>query len=233
MHVFYTETITPQGLLLSEEESRHAIKVLRLETGDEARVLDGKGNFYRGSLAAVLKKQCVFDVLEKQTLPQRKVQLTMAVSPTRQIDRFEWFLEKATELGVERIVPLITHHSERKVIKTERCRKILVSAMKQSMQAYLPEITETTSLKNFLKQHSQPNESRFIAHCRADNLPHLMHEEISGAVTVLIGPEGDFDESEVKAALAAGFKAVSLGNARLRTETAAIAAVHCVALKTL
>lgn len=233
MHVFYTETITPQGLLLSEEESRHAIKVLRLETGAQARILDGKGNIYLGSLAAVLKKQCVFNVIEKQSLPKRTVQLTMAVSPTKQLDRFEWFLEKATELGVERIVPLITHHSERKVVKIERCRKILVAAMKQSMQAYLPEITEAMSFKNFLKEQGGVDEARFIAHCRADELPHLMQQDLAETVTVLIGPEGDFDETEVQAALAAGFKAVSLGNARLRTETAAIAAVHCVALKAL
>lgn len=232
MHVFFAENVSGSQLVLSREESTHAVKVLRLTPGNVAEIVDGNGHRYRASFEGLKQKQCFFQVLNTEKVARRPVRLTMAVAPTKQIDRFEWFLEKATELGVERIVPIITQHSERKVVKTDRAAKILVAAMKQSRTAYLPEIAETIDFNSFIEQIESP-ENAFIAHCHSGELPHLYHQSIRESITVLIGPEGDFSTQEVNKAKLAGLKEISLGENRLRTETAAIAAVHIVALKSI
>lgn len=230
MHVFYTTLIEKDKLVLPREESTHAVKVLRLQPGSESMILDGQGGRYIAVFEGVHQKQCFFTVVNKTVVPRRPVSLTMVVAPTKQIDRFEWFLEKATEIGVERIIPIIAHHSERKVVKTERARKILVAAIKQSQNAWLPELSEPMPLKEFLREHTDPAAARYIAHCHSQSLPELYKEPRQTQIEVLIGPEGDFSEAEVTAAVENGWKEISLSQNRLRTETAAIVAVHSIAL---
>lgn len=230
MHVFYTTHIEKDKLVLPREESTHAVKVLRLQPGSESLILDGQGGKYLAKFEGVHQKQCFFTVVKKTDVPRRPVSLTMVVAPTKQIDRFEWFLEKATEIGVERVIPIITHHSERKVVKIERCQKILVAAIKQSQNAWLPEISEPISLKDFYREHSNPAATRYIAHCHSSNLPILHREPQQTQIEIMIGPEGDFSEAEVALAAENGWKEISLSQNRLRTETAAIVAVHSIAL---
>lgn len=232
MHVFFAEDVSGNQLVLSREESVHAVKVLRIQPGDQAEVLNGRGKRFVAQYEGQHSKQCFFSVVSTHMVPRRPIHLTMAVAPTKQIDRFEWFLEKATEIGVEKIIPIISRHSERKVVKTERSRKILIAAMKQSKTAWLPEIMEPISLSDFLKQ-SQKNATKYIAHCIREPLPQLHTEQSTPMVEILIGPEGDFDAEEVQLAIDSGFKEISLGQNRLRTETAAMVAVHTIALKTL
>lgn len=231
MHVFYSTDINNNRLVLSREESTHALKVLRMQPGEEALVLDGKGNRYLSRFEDVRQKQCFFSVIETSHVAPRSVFLTMAVAPTKQMDRFEWFLEKATEIGVERIVPVICQHSERKVVKLERCQKILIAAMKQSRTAYLPELEAPLSLKEYLELSPSPQAVSYIAHCHKEATPHLFASPTAAQVQVLIGPEGDFSLEEVQQAQQSGWKEISLGLNRLRTETAAIVAVHSVALQ--
>lgn len=231
MHVFYSDSISGKQIVLSREESTHAIKVLRLQSGDEAIVLDGKGHRYQARYEDMHQKQCFFSVQSVEDVPRRPIQLTMAVAPTKQIDRFEWFLEKATEIGIERIVPMICQHSERKVVKTERSQKVLIAAMKQSRTAWLPEISEPIPYRQFLAEKKVGD--LYLAHCYKPKLPHLHSVSVSDSATVLIGPEGDFSTDEVQQAMDSGFKEISLGQNRLRTETAALVAVHTISLKTL
>lgn len=233
MHVFFAETIVNNQLVLSHEESVHAVRVLRIQPGDSAVILNGKGDKFIARYEGTKSKQCFFSVEESVKIAPRTIHLTIAVAPTKSIDRFEWFLEKATEIGVEKIIPIISHHSERKIIKLERSKKVLIAAMKQSRTAWLPEITEPVSFQDFLIAQSEMQEMRYIAHCHSDTLPHLFHQPINGAFHILIGPEGDFDAEEVKQAVDSGWKEISLGTNRLRTETAALVAVHTIALKNL
>jgi 16S rRNA (uracil1498-N3)-methyltransferase len=230
MHVFFSNQISDSGILLSAEESQHATRVLRLKPGDQAEVLDGHGNRWLTRFEGELKKQCLLSVISKEKAEPRNINLCIALAPTKNVDRYEWFLEKSTELGIESIVPLICQHSERKFIKAERCQKVLIAAMKQSRNAYLPTLSGEISFANFVKQTPEANEQRFIAHCFKSDLPHLKDLVQPGKITILIGPEGDFSESEVKMAVENGFKEISLGQSRLRTETAGLVAVHTVAL---
>lgn len=233
MHVFYSDSVSGNQLVLSAEESVHALRVLRIQPGDTAEILNGKGQRFSARFEGAQSKQCFFSVLKTEDVPARSVHLTMAIAPPKSIDRFEWFLEKATEIGVERIVPVISRHSERKVVKTDRSRKILIAAMKQSRNTWLPEISEPISLSAYLKTQSNPEAKRYIAHCHSNSLPHLAQEPAANHVEILIGPEGDFDTEEVKTAVASSWKEISLSENRLRTETAALVAVHLIALKNL
>jgi 16S rRNA (uracil1498-N3)-methyltransferase len=230
MHVFFSNQISDSGILLSKEESQHAIRVLRLKPGDEIEVLDGIGNRYHTSFAGELKKQCLLKVLSTEKVPARNTNLHVAIAPTKSVDRYEWFLEKATEFGIETITPIICNHSERKVVKMERSIKVLIAAMKQSRNAWLPELNVETSFNAFVKQPATTTEQRYIAHCYKTDLPHLKDEIEPGKITILIGPEGDFSENEVELAVKSGYKEISLGQSRLRTETAGIAAVHTISL---
>lgn len=233
MHVFYAESVANNQLVLSHDESVHAVRVLRIQPGDRAEILNGRGDRFIARFEGTQSKHCFFSVEESTTIPPRSVHLTMAVAPTKSIDRFEWFLEKATEIGVERIIPVISRHSERKVIKTDRSRKVLIAAMKQSRTAWLPEITEPVSFSEYISSTPTSDSACFIAHCHSENMPHLFHENLKDQVKILVGPEGDFDEEEVKRAADSGWKGISLGKNRLRTETAAIISVHAIALKIL
>jgi len=230
MHVFYTPDIQNRPEL-PEEEAAHAIRVLRLQPGDEVMLTDGQGNFYRAEIATATSKRCLVNLLE--TLPQAPLwsgHLHIAMAPTKNMDRTEWFAEKATEIGFDELTFLNCRFSERKVIKTERITKILVSAIKQSLKARLPKLNEMTDFDKFI---SQPFEGqKFIAHCYKGEKPLLKDVIQPGTdAVVLIGPEGDFSEDEVKKAEAHGFRPISLGRSRLRTETAALVACHILNLQ--
>ncbi len=216
---------------LPQEESGHCIRVLRMKEGDEIRITDGKGFFYNGVISAVSGKRCMVRVEEKiGVAPLWKGRLHIAVAPTKLMDRNEWFVEKAVEIGVDSITFVKTAHSERDVIKMERVEKIAVSAMKQSQKATLPELEGMVGFRRFIDTHRNGN--LFIAYCGPVEKVHLKDVALptDGDTVVLIGPEGDFSREEVDYAMAAGYRVVTLGPSRLRTETAALAAVHMMNL---
>ena len=228
MHRFYQPDIVT-SLTLSDEESQHCVRVLRLVPGDMIEVVDGQGGLHTCRITLAHHKRCAVEIVSSQEVaPHWRCRLTLAVAPTKNLDRIEWLAEKCTEMGIDRIVPLLCGNSERKVLKTERLRKILVAAMKQSLKATLPQLDELTPIDTFLSQASAGQ--RFIAYCDPA-LPRERRQSLAqlyqpGAdATILIGPEGDFTPAEVDAALAAGFVPVTLGESRLRTETAAVAAI--------
>ena len=230
MHVFYTPDIQNRAELPAEEAA-HAIRVLRLQAGDEVTLTDGKGNFYRAEISVASNKRCLVNILETQ--PQEPLwqgHLHIAMAPTKNMDRTEWFAEKATEIGFDEVTFLNCRFSERKVIKTERIQKILVSAIKQSLKARLPRLNEMTDFDKFVRQPF--NGQKFIAHCYEGEKPLLRDVSKRGQdALVLIGPEGDFSEEEVKLAIEQGFQPISLGRSRLRTETAALVACHILNLQ--
>ena len=214
--------------ILPEQESQHCVRVLRMKEGDHLTVTDGTGSFYDCSLLQAHPKQCMLSILRQWEEPrQRYYTLHIAFAPTKQMDRNEWFVEKATEIGVDCFTPIVSSYSERKEIKQERLDKIAVSAMKQSQQARLPRID---ALTRFIGLVSQPfNGRKFIAHCYDQPKKPLAQTYRKGEhALILIGPEGDFSEEEVAQAIANGFEPVSLGNTRLRTETACLAATHTI-----
>lgn len=213
---------------LPEQESQHCARVLRMKEGDKLTVTDGKGFFYRCTLVQAHPKRSVIQIDERVDAPKSwKFNLHIAFAPTKNMDRNEWFLEKATEIGADRFTPLLCRFSERKEIKTERLEKIIVSAMKQSQQAVLPKLDEMTPFDAFITQPF--NGQKYIAHCYEEDKSLLAQHYKKGENTlVLIGPEGDFSEDEVNKAIANGFIPVSLGENRLRTETACLVAAHTV-----
>ena len=230
MQLFYTPEISEKIYTFSRGESKHCIKVLRKKIGDELYLVDGKGNLYETVLIDDNPKGCTVEIKHKKVDYNKKnYQIHIVVSPTKNNDRFEWFLEKVTELGVDEITPIICQNSERKVINLERLNKILVAAMKQSLKAHLPHLNKAVSWKEFIQQKF--NTDRFIAHCREGRKTHLKQWlKPQQDVMILIGPEGDFSETEVREAISCGFVPVSLGKSRLRTETAAVAACHTINL---
>lgn len=223
MHLFYTPDILTRSELPTEE-AQHCIRVLRLTRGDEIMLTDGKGNFYKVEITEITGKRCMVSITE--TIFQEPVwpcHLHIALAPTKNMDRNEWFAEKATEIGFDELSFLNCRFSERKVIKTERIEKILVSAMKQSLKARLPKLNEMTDFDAFIKK-DYPGQ-KFMAHCYKGDKPLLKNVIRKGEdALVLIGPEGDFSPEEVEKAIAKGFIPISLGNSRLRTETAALVA---------
>jgi len=229
MHLFYTPDID-QKLELPSEEATHAIRVLRLQIGDKITLTDGKGYFYDAEISMADNKHCLLNILEKREQPRLwQGHLHIALAPTKNMDRNEWFAEKATEIGIDEITFLNCRYSERKVIKTDRIEKILVSAIKQSLKARMPQLHELTDFARFVQQPFQGQ--RFIAHCYPGEKPLLKNIIKPGEdAVVMIGPEGDFSEEEVRLAQQNGFQAISLGPSRLRTETAALAAVHIMNL---
>ncbi len=230
MQLFYTPDISGNTYTFSEKESRHCIKVLRKKVGDDIHLVDGKGNLYHTTLIVDDPKGCKVEIKQKELdFNKRNYQIHMVVSPTKSNDRFEWFLEKVTELGVDEITPIICQHSERKVIKQERLNKILIAAMKQSLKAHLPQLNKAVYWKEFIQQKF--NIDRFIAHCgEGRKTPLKQWLKPQQDVMILIGPEGDFSDTEILEAMSSGFVPVSLGKSRLRTETAAVAACHTINL---
>lgn len=219
---------TPETCELPTEEAEHALRVLRLQIGDEMWLMDGMGTFYRATITEATKKRCLYRI--EESLPQNrewKGHLHLAVAPTKNIDRMEWLAEKATEIGFDELTFLDCHNSERKIVKAERIEKILVSAMKQSHKSELPRFNGMVKFSDFIKKLSDDNLSnRFICHCHEGEKSLLKNTLSEGNAVVLIGPEGDFSVEEVKMAENNGFHSVTLGKSRLRTETAALVAVN-------
>lgn len=226
MHLFYTPDITPanKDWFLTEEESKHCTRVLRLEKGDQVNLIDGKGGLYTATISDAHPKHTILHIEAVITeYGKRNHYLHIAVAPTKNLDRLEWFLEKATEIGIDEVSLIITQRSERKEAKIDRLNKIITAAMKQSLKAYHPILNEAISFNKFINQHFDGQ--KFVAHC-ADGEKAAIKDQfkLNGNYLVMIGPEGDFAEKEVGEALQNGFKAITLGESRLRTETAALEA---------
>jgi 16S rRNA (uracil1498-N3)-methyltransferase len=230
MHVFYTPDILTRQEL-PEEEAGHCLRVLRLSEGDEVTLTDGKGTFYQAQITSTAHKRCEVKILSTTLQePLWEGYIHVAIAPTKNLDRMEWLVEKMTEIGVDEISFLNCRYSERRIIKTERIEKIVVSAIKQSLKARLPRINEMADFSDFI--HHDFSGRKFIAHCYETNKIILNDTLQRGErAVVLIGPEGDFSEEEVRDAIAAGFEPISLGPSRLRTETAALVACHIMNLK--
>lgn len=231
MHIFYTPDINADVYTLNEEESKHGIRVLRLKQGDFVFLLDGKGGFYKAEILTDDPRKCVVQVREKQMeYGKRSFKLHIAIAPTKNIDRMEWFLEKATEIGIDEITPVICDRSERKEVKAERLEKIITSAVKQSVKGYYPKLNKAIPFREFIKGDYAGQ--LMMAHCMEGERRHLKEVYTPGSDTViLIGPEGDFSSKEADSALSKGFQGISLGTSRLRTETAGI--VVCAAVNLL
>ena len=232
MQLFYNPNISENSIdiVFDKDESRHITKVLRMREGDTLKITNGTGSFFDAEISVVTPKQCIAKILEEEKVKPLPYHLHLAVAPTKLNDRYEWFLEKATEIGVSEITPIICDHSERKVIKPERYQKIIQSALKQSLKAHLPVLNEAVSLKNFIESTSSNDGICCIAHCEENDKNSLKSVlKPNTKITILIGPEGDFSPEEIELALKSGFIPVSLGNTRLRTETAAVVACHSVA----
>lgn len=225
--------IHPEACRLDEDEATHAVKVLRLAPGNQIEVVDGKGSTYYCTITEISKNQVAFTIDEKTTSKACEVVITIAIAPTKNIDRFEFFIEKTTELGITRIIPIICQNSERRDVKTEKLNKQIISAVKQSGNLFKPDITEVTTIKKLISHSGFNDHQKFIAHCRTgEEKNHLLKQVIPGKkVLILIGPEGDFTTNEIALAQQNGFIPVSLGESRLRTETAGIVACHTVLLK--
>lgn len=227
MQLFYNPDInaTTDTFSFDKEESQHIIKVLRKKTGDTLFVTNGLGFLFTTEIVLDSDKKCTVKIVGSQQSAKPKYKLHLAVAPTKMNDRYEWFLEKATEMGIAEITPIICEHSERKIVKTERFDKIIQSAMKQSLQYHLPKLNEPISFKEFLK--SDFAGQKFIAHCEETQRTALKSIAKPMIDTViLIGPEGDFSQNEIKTALEKDYIPVTLGETRLRTETAAVVACH-------
>ncbi len=229
MQLFYNPVITAtdETFFFDKEESKHIIKVLRKKDTDILQVTNGLGFLFTTQITLASDTKCTVKIINVEQIEKPKFHLHLAVAPTKLNDRYEWFLEKATEIGVSEITPIICDHSERKFIKTDRFEKIMQTAMKQSNQCYLPILNEPIDFGTFVvKQYSG---QKLIAHCEETNKKSLKETlKINENVTILIGPEGDFSSKEITKALENNFIAVTLGNTRLRTETAAIVACHSV-----
>ncbi|HAH25320.1 MAG TPA: 16S rRNA (uracil(1498)-N(3))-methyltransferase [Prolixibacteraceae bacterium] len=226
MHIFYTPDITGTHYTLDETESKHCVRVLRLEQGDEIILVDGWGGFFTAQIVDPNPKRCAVKVIKSQLeFGLRSFHVHVAIAPTKNIERIEWFLEKTTEIGVDHVTPILCRFSERKDIKTDRLEKVMVSAMKQSLKAYLPQLDPLTKFSDFI---SRPFEGqKFIAHCDEQHRDLLKKMILPNQnYLILIGPEGDFSPEEIKMAIDAGFHPVSLGDSRLRTETAGVVACH-------
>ena len=228
MELFYDPQFAGTGRL-NEAESKHCINVLRHKLDDIITVTNGKGSFFECQITSAHPKRCELNLLSHTTEKERPFKLHLAVAPTKSSDRLEWLLEKAVELGVDEITLLQCHHSERKKVRPERIEKVVIAAMKQSLKARLPKINPLTSFKTFIKETGDYHP--FIAHCHASTKEPLKkcYAPNTNAL-VCIGPEGDFSEQEVADAMALGFTSVSLGDSRLRTETAGLIACHTIHL---
>ena len=222
MHIFFADIIIGNEYNLNTEESKHCTRVLRLKTGDTVYLINGKGLFCKGFLIAENDKHCKVHIVESQNnFGERKAKLHIAIAPTKSNDRLEWFLEKAVEIGIDEITPLLCERSERKVVNNERLNKLLIAAIKQCGRAYLPKINEITKVATLLKAESLSD--KFIAHLDNNNcMPFSKVYNKDKDATILIGPEGDFTEKEIEMSQKQNFKLIKLGDFRLRTETAAL-----------
>jgi 16S rRNA (uracil1498-N3)-methyltransferase len=229
VNLFYQPQIADGILHLDPDESRHAVKVLRKKHGDKLHLTDGKGIFYEATITNPDAHKCAFNINKAEAEPKRNFVIHIAISPTKNADRIEWFIEKSVEFGIDQITLLECDHTERQHIKVERLEKMAISAMKQSLNAKLPLIHPLTSFKNLII--SSDESEKYIAHVDSENKSHLKNLVKPGtSYVVLIGPEGDFSDEELALSETRGFKKVSLGPSRLRTETAGVAACHILNL---
>ena len=228
MQLFYNSEIKSgdKTFTFDKEESKHIIKVLRKQEGYKIHITNGLGHLFISEIILGLEKKCEVKIIDEQFFKPSTFYTHIAVAPTKMHDRMEWFLEKATEIGIHEITPIICDHSERKIYKIDRAEKIIQSATKQSNQYYLPKINEAITLSEFIKRNYDGQ--KFIAHCEETDKKSFSKDQ---PVTILIGPEGDFSTKEIKLALENNFIPVTFGNTRLRTETAALVACHTIVLK--
>jgi len=230
MNLFYAPDLTPHSTeyLFNKDESRHIVKSLRKKNGDILFLTNGSGDWFEAEIIIADPKKTLVSIINATRKESRPYKIHIAIAPTKSNERFEWFLEKATEIGVDRITPIITQHSERKKINLERYNKIIVSAMKQSLQAYKPYLSALTKFEDFINENT--GSQKYIALCKAG---HKFMESLAVQkdVVILIGPEGGWHQQEIDKALAKNFKPVILSNSRLRTETAGVVAVTAVNLK--
>lgn len=229
MHLFYAPELSDElEFTLSPEESHHAVRVLRLGSGNEIILVNGRGGWYHTMITHPDPKACTVEITKVQAdIGKPEYDLHIALAPTKQIDRYEWFLEKATEIGISEVIPLICEHSERKDVKTDRQMRIVIAAMKQSLKAFHPAIREPLPFRKFMKESITG--AKTIAHCQPGEKLWLNEIVRPGKpVTILIGPEGDFSGSEISEAIENGYLPITLGNSRLRTETAGVVACHTV-----
>jgi 16S rRNA (uracil1498-N3)-methyltransferase len=228
MQLFIGNQINASQIELTEEESHHCLKVLRKKVNDTLWVTDGKGKLVSGKIIIANSKKITLELISSEFKPKTwDYHLHIAIAPTKNMDRIEWFAEKATEIGIDEISFIICSNSERKIIKTDRIKKITESASKQSLKFNFPKINEAIDFANFINLQSNNSQENFIAHCRNEQLPFLGKEITKTSKTVvLIGPEGDFSETEISLAKKNNFKEISLGKSRLRTETAALNVVQ-------
>lgn len=225
--IFYAPNVL-ETCELPQDESQHCVRVLRMQEGDEILITDGKGCFFDAVIANAHQKHCAVEISNQVEAPKSwNFNLHIAFAPTKNIDRVEWFIEKATEIGIDHLTPLLSFHSERRQIKNERLEKILISAMKQSQKAVLPKLDIMTSFSKFVG--ADFDGKKFIAHCHEGAKKHLkeVYQATENAL-ILIGPEGDFSEDEVNEAIRNGYQPITLGESRLRTETAALIACHSI-----
>lgn len=223
MHLFYTPDISGNEYLMSPDESKHCVRVLRLQKDDVVQLIDGRGGLFEALIVNPDPKKTQLKITsETREFQKRNHYLHIAIAPTKNIERLEWFLEKATEIGIDEITPIICDRSERKEVKRERLDKVITSAVKQSLKAYHPKLNETIKYKEFIKNVSG---ECYIAHCMDGGKAQLKDQiSLHNRYTILIGPEGDFTPAELELALEFQFKSISLGTSRLRTETAALEA---------
>lgn len=212
---------------LNEIESKHCVRVLRKKNGDTINITNGKGKLIKAEITDAHQKHCSFKIINEENTPKSTPDLHIAIAPTKNIDRFEFFLEKVTEIGISEITPLLCFHSERKNIKLERLEKIVTSACKQSKNFHFPKLNDLTPIKELLKNNE---DQKLIAHCTETNKKHLKDYKFGKPTLILIGPEGDFSEEEINWATENNFEPISLGESRLRTETAGIVACTIVNL---
>lgn len=232
MQIFYSADIRPETthFTFDKTESRHIVRVLRKKEGDHIFITNGNGILLKSEITVANDKKCLVTVVSTEEKPKLwNYYLHIAIAPTKNIDRFEWFLEKATEIGIDEITPMLCEHSERKIIKKERLEKIIESAMKQSLKYHLPKLNELTSFQDFIEQDFHG--AHYIAHCALSEKKSLKSVSKSvNHITILIGPEGDFSTTEIENAERKNFISVDLGESRLRTETAGVVAAHIVSL---
>lgn len=224
MSLFYLPTISAGVNYLDEEESRHVIKVLRMEPGDEFTITDGRGFFYQTRITSIKAKKCAFEILEKKQIPKKDSSIHIAIAPTKNSDRIEWFVEKAVEIGIDEISFVLCQNSERKTINLARIEKIAISALKQSQQAWLPKLNSIKPFKELIQDGADQKFIGYVDEPTSISLKSLALPQKK--YLVLIGPEGDFSKEELASAIGNGFKKISLGSNRLRTETAGLVACH-------
>lgn len=229
MQLFFNPSIdsNTKEFIFDKSESNHIVKVLRKSQGDLLNLTNGKGIFFKILILDSNPKKCIGKVINMQTVDRLPYNLHLAVAPTKLNDRYEWFLEKATEIGITEITPIICDHSERKIINLARFEKKIQSAMKQSLKSYLPKLNEAVTFKDFLILQENNTQQKFIAHCEETSKKTLKSVlKKGGCTTILIGPEGDFSIDEINLSISSGFIPISLGKSRFRTETAAVIACH-------